>query len=101
ATQDGGNTWWVEGAALPTNPTYELHVVDPTHIDDGYFLFTLSNGQWVQTSNAPPGGDEGNDRRVEFLSPQVGVALVGSTTVYKTSDGGQNWQQISALPKSK
>jgi len=28
------------------------------------------------------------------------VALVDNTDVYKTSDGGQNWQQISLLPKS-
>jgi photosystem II stability/assembly factor-like uncharacterized protein len=99
ATQDGGNTWRVEGAALPTNPTYELNVVDTTHIDDGYFLFTLSNGQWVQTSSAPVGGDV-TRWRVEFLSPQVGVALVDGTDVYKTGDRGLNWQRISALPKS-
>lgn len=99
ATHDGGNTWQVEGVALPTHPTYELNVVDTTHIDDGYFLFTLSNGQWVQTSSAPVGGDV-TRWRVEFLSPQVGVALVDSTDVYKTSDGGQNWQNISLLPKS-
>jgi photosystem II stability/assembly factor-like uncharacterized protein len=99
-TQDGGNTWQVEGTALPTNPTYELHVVDTTHVNDGNFLFALTRGQWAQTSSAPVGGNDVTRWQVEFLSPQVGVALVDDTDVYKTSDGGQNWQRISALPKS-
>ncbi|WP_220209324.1 hypothetical protein [Reticulibacter mediterranei] len=74
-------------------------MVDTTHIDDGYFLFTLSNGQWGQTSSTPVGGDV-TRWRVEFLSPQVGVALVDNTDVYKTSDGGLNWRLISLLPTS-
>jgi photosystem II stability/assembly factor-like uncharacterized protein len=92
-TRDGGNSWQISGTALPT---YGLTVVDATHSYDGTFLFTLSNGQWVKTSSAPPGGDTAT---VEFLSSQAGIALVNNTDVYRTSNGGKTWKKIGTLPK--
>jgi len=91
-TRDNGKSWQVSGAAFTT---YGLNVLDATHSYDNTFLYVLINGQWVKTSNAPPGGDT---TRVQFLSPQIGIAIVNAhEEVYRSNDGGKTWQGVGHL----
>ncbi len=96
-TQDGGNSWQIQGPALPA---YGLDVVDATHLDSiiDFALFALSHGQWVQISNAPLSGSSVIIVAGGFLTSQLGLALVNDSDVYKTTDGGKTWQKIATLP---
>ncbi|QBD75211.1 hypothetical protein EPA93_04060 [Ktedonosporobacter rubrisoli] len=98
-TQDGGNTWQVRGNRLPT-ATQEVEMVDATHFEDRAFLYTLTNGQWMKSSNPVPGGSAFN-LKVKFVSSQIGLALLASDSnkadIYRTDDGGKHWEKLGAL----
>ncbi|MDQ2906717.1 MAG: YCF48-related protein [Chloroflexota bacterium] len=107
-TQDGGQTWKVDGA-LPDVDIRAL--LDARHIsgsgldgssNDIILLLTLTNGQWKITRLNQPSA-QGGIVDFSFSSAQWGVALRQranrSFDVYQTDDGGKSWRKVGSFPK--
>lgn len=98
ATHDGGETWTsigdVSGNRLTAIPTQEVWAYG----EQGLSLF--SDGGWIRVG-APSAvfNSYTVDQRlpqVQFLNDQEGYSLA-SGTLYKSLDGGFNWEAMSSL----
>ncbi len=98
-TTDGGNTW-----TRKINTTFEtMRHVDFANTNNGVIVgddlsivYTTDGGEsWTTSSfnTTLPGGDLTDLRKVEFLDAQTVIAA-GNAAMYKSKDGGANWDYI-------
>ncbi|GAB4524385.1 MAG: hypothetical protein Tsb0014_02800 [Pleurocapsa sp.] len=119
---DGGNSWDVLDLSLPMGGngdwrwTGERLAVDPNNSNLVYFASRLNglwNSQdggksWNQISSIPVGESFGATNNlagvtfIEFDKSSPGVAYVGVSGkgVYRTTNGGNNWQSLGGLSNS-
>jgi photosystem II stability/assembly factor-like uncharacterized protein len=113
-TRDGGNSWQINGNALPDR-VYTRQFLDEKHIIGNaldtsntstvgvgdLIMLTQKNGQWAQTRYPLPGKVHLIDEC--FISTEVGIIIVDTTghtfDVFKTTDSGKTWKKISSLIK--
>jgi photosystem II stability/assembly factor-like uncharacterized protein len=110
-SRDGGTTWYQQSLSLPSGvPPAQLSLVSPTFFSatDGILPVIFSNGvtgraiatdiyvthdtgtTWTSTSPLPFAAIA-----TDFLDMQRGWATDGNS-LYRTSDGGQNWIRLSS-----
>lgn len=98
-TKDGGSTWTQQ--FTPNTSVYLLCTHFPTKQvgyiggQDGYIAKTTDGGMTFSNVTIVPGMN--NIESIFFFNKDSGLAST-STEIYKTFDGGNSWQNVSAFP---
>ena len=93
-TNDGGNSWSLQGIYDPYNGANSIDMLSATH---GYatlthkIIETTDGENWtelvVDTMNNYFG-------EINFLNDTLGIVYVTGSMIWKTTDGGQSWDTI-------
>lgn len=103
-TRDGGTTW-VAAAPVAARPAVRndryYDFIDLRHgwiLDAGGTLLVTRDGGQAWTAITPDRSLK--DAAIDFVSPEIGWALVQSTgQLLKTADGGRSWSLVAVEPK--
>ena len=97
-TTDGGDKW--SSVQFDSSVFYSIFFLDSLHGwmggDDGNLVETTDGGTTWIAANVPPSFNADQPiHRLKFFSPSVGYAVGGRAeligVIWKTTDGGQNW----------
>jgi len=105
-TVDGGLNWTVNASVGANCYNQGMFFFDADNgfiggsgCFQGELIERLANGIWTPaTMNSPTGNSSNLIVDIDFYNAQLGLAASAGGLIFRTSDGGLNWDSISVTP---